>query len=85
MAAQLAGSPYFLDRIERLSTEQQRSVTFYMSWYGRCFRSGENGWFPFQTPDGMSIIDQDAFFWNCLETIARKLNEQIALERSKSA
>ncbi len=27
-------------------------------------------------------MDQDAFFWNALETIARKLNEMIALERS---
>lgn len=26
---------------------------------------------------------QDAYFWQALEAIARKLNEMIALERSK--
>jgi hypothetical protein len=28
-------------------------------------------------------MDQDAFFWGSMETIARKLNEMIALERAK--
>jgi hypothetical protein len=27
--------------------------------------------------------DQDAFFWNALEVIARELNAQIALQRAK--
>lgn len=30
-------------------------------------------------------MQQDAFFWNAMEVIARKLNEMIALERQKNA
>lgn len=44
---------------------------------------GENGWYAFQTPNGRPLMNQDAFFWNALEVIARKMNEQIALERAK--
>jgi hypothetical protein len=44
---------------------------------------GENGWFSHCTPDNEPIMEQDAFFWGSLEKIARKLNEQIALERAK--
>jgi hypothetical protein len=34
-----------------------------------------------QTPDGRSIIEQDAFFWRALEIIAQSLNAMIANER----
>jgi len=47
------------------------------------YRSGEQGWFLYQTPDGGAIIDQDAFFMQALEVIARELNAQIAVERAK--
>lgn len=30
-------------------------------------------------------MEQDAYFWNAMEVIARKLNEMIALERAKHA
>lgn len=81
-AAALAGTPQFESRLKNLTTSQ-RTCEFYMSWFGRCFRNGETGWFAFQTPDGESIMLQDAFFWNALEVIARELNAQIALQRAK--
>lgn len=56
-----------------------------MSWFGRCYRASDAGWFAFVTPDGLPIMDQDAFFWNALEIIARELNAEIALERAKAA
>jgi hypothetical protein len=38
----------------------------------------------FQTPDGRGIIEQDAYFWQALEVIARKLNELISQDRWKA-
>ena len=38
---------------------------------------------PVRTPDDAPVSEQEAFFWFALEVIARKLNEMIALERSK--
>lgn len=53
-------------------------------WFTRCYRNGDSGWFAYQTPDGDAIMNQDAFFWNALEVIARELNTQIALARAKA-
>lgn len=64
-------------------TTSHRSCNFYMSWFSRCYRNGEAGWFSYRTPDGEAIMLQDAFFWNALEIIARELNTQIALQRAK--
>jgi hypothetical protein len=61
----------------------QHSCSFYMSWFTRCYETGENGWIVRRTPDGLPVMDQDAFFWNALEWICRELNAQIALERAK--
>lgn len=68
--------------INKLMTEQ-RSCSFYLTWFNRCFVAGDAGWHGYQTPDGQPIMSQDAYFWQALETIARKLNEMIALERAK--
>ena len=54
-----------------------------MTWFTRVFRNGDAGWFAYQTPDGNSVMVQDAFFWNCLEIIARELNLQIVLKRAE--
>jgi hypothetical protein len=54
-----------------------------MSWFTRCYRSGECGWFNYRTPDDAPITEQDAFFWLSLDAICRKFNEMIALERAK--
>jgi hypothetical protein len=79
----LAGTPNFSDRVAPLETEYHYSVSFYVSWFTRCFRNGEAGWFGYQTPDGLPIAQQDAFFWSAMEVICRKLNEMIVLERAK--
>jgi hypothetical protein len=70
-------------RIGHLTTSQ-RSCAFYVAWFFKCYQCGEQGWQVFQTPDGQAIIDQDAYFWQALETIARKLNEILAQERWKA-
>jgi hypothetical protein len=54
-----------------------------LAWFFRCFRISEQGWYAYQTPDDSAIMNQDAYFWQALETIGRKLNEMIAHERSK--
>lgn len=61
----------------------QRTCEFYVTWFTRVFRNGDAGWFAYQTPDGASVMSQDAFFWNCLEIIARELNMQIVLKRAE--
>jgi hypothetical protein len=69
--------------VGQLDTEHHRTVGFYVSWFTRCYRNSDAGWFAYRTPDDHAICDQDAFFWNALETIARKLNEMIALAQAK--
>lgn len=64
-------------------TTRQRTCSFYLTWFNRCFVAAEAGWHAYQTPDGQPIMYQDAYFWQALETIGRKLNEMIALERAK--
>ena len=56
-----------------------------MAWFFRTHQSSETGWHHYQTPNGLSIMEQDAFFWQCLEVICRTLNRMIAEERHKAA
>jgi len=62
---------------------EQRSCSFYMMWFNRCFVAGDGGWHAIRTPNDLPIMDQDAYFWFALEVIARKLNEMLALDRAK--
>lgn len=55
-------------------------VSFYIQWFNRCYEPTDSGWVVARTPDNGPICDQDAFFWFCLEAIARKLNEMRAIE-----
>lgn len=75
-------SPEFEGRLDTLTTSQ-RSCAYYVSWFARLYRNGECGWFLYQTVDGRAIIEQDAFFTQALEVIARELNAKIMLERAK--
>lgn len=56
-----------------------------MSWFFKLYRRGEAGWEQVQTPDGGAIMYQDAFFQQCLDAIARKLNSIIAHEMWKAS
>jgi len=53
----------------------QRSCAYYLSWFFQLYEAGESGWVRVRTADGRAIIFQDAFFLQCLDVIARKLNE----------
>lgn len=71
----MAGSgPSQSDRLYDLTTTH-RSVAFYFQWFFQTFELAENGWVRVRTPDGESIMRQDAFFVIASDTIARKLNE----------
>lgn len=59
--------------------------SYYVSWFGRCYRKGDAGWFAYTTPDGRPVALQDAFMWNAMEVICRELNVQIAVEQAKYA
>ncbi len=56
-----------------------------MGWFFRTHRTNEAGWHSYQTPDGQPIMQQDAFFWQCMEIICRMMNMLIAEERNKLA
>lgn len=62
---------------------QQRSAAFYIAWFYRLSRVEETGWYLSTTPDGRPIIEQDAFFWNCLESICVTHNVMMAADRAK--
>ena len=68
-AARCAGQP----NVKDLPTSQ-RMVSFYMTWFTRIFVPTEAGWIIGQTPDGLPLCEQDAFFWLAVETIAREFN-----------
>ena len=69
--------------VARINT-RQRTAQFYVSWFFRVYRTAETGWHAYQTPDGKSIMEQDAYFWQALEIICRTLNQMISEERNKS-
>jgi hypothetical protein len=54
-----------------------------LSWFNRLFQPTEAGWVMARTPDGLPLMDQDAFFWRALEIIARELNAMRAAELQK--
>jgi hypothetical protein len=59
-------------------------VGFYFQWFFQTFDCSDNGWVRVRTPDGASIMHQDAFFVLATDTIARKLNEIRAHEMWKA-
>lgn len=67
----------------KMVLEGQYHVSFYFSWFTRCFVMGEMGWYCLHTPDGRGIMYQDAFFWRCLEIICQELNVIEASKRAK--
>lgn len=71
-------------RLVKSIDTSQRTASFYLSWYFRCFRTSESGWQNYQTPDGRAIMFQDAYFWQALEIICRTLNQMISEERQKA-
>ncbi len=62
---------------------RQRSAQFYLGWFFKCYKSSEQGWQVYQTPDGRAIMLQDAFFWHALEIIARVMNLMIVEEQKR--
>lgn len=66
-------------------TTQQKTCQFYTGWFFRLHYSSEAGWVNFQTPDGLPIMAQDAFFWQSLEVISRTLSRMMSEERNKMA
>jgi hypothetical protein len=62
---------------------QQRATSYYIGWFMRTHRSSETGWHSYQTPDGLAIMLQDAFFWQCLEVVCRMMNQLIAEEQNR--
>jgi hypothetical protein len=54
-------------------TTDQRLCGFYIAWFFKCYESNDSGWWPRRTPDGLSVGDQDAYFWRALETIAQTM------------
>lgn len=58
-------------------------MQFYISWFFKLAEQTEYGWWLRNTPDGLPIISQDAYFWRCLEIICVTLGEMIAEERAK--
>ncbi len=73
-AARLAGQPNSELIIGTMTTECQRMVSFYMSWFSRIYQPTDAGWFSVRTPDDKPINEQDAYFWFALELIAREMN-----------
>ena len=59
-------------------------MSFYLSWFSRCFVCGEAGWTFSQTPDGRAIMFQDAYFWRCLEIICSTMNT-VYVEQRRAA
>jgi hypothetical protein len=80
----LGALPNAADKIAQLGT-RHRSAVFYLSWFFKLYRRSESGWEQVQTPDNGAIMCQDAFFQQCLDAIARKLNSMIAHEMWKAA
>jgi hypothetical protein len=59
-AASHVASPHF-DRLVAGLNTSQRTCSYYLAWFGRCYRKGDAGWFNYQTPDGEPVAVQDAF------------------------
>jgi hypothetical protein len=68
--------------LQRLTT-RQRSCSFYLAWFTRIYTVGDSGWFVRDTPDGRPLFEQDAFFWQAIETVARTMNVMLAEERNR--
>lgn len=56
---------------------------FYLTWFFRCYRAGDSGWYLYCFPDGRPIIVQDAFFVQSLEILARTMNVMMLEESRK--
>lgn len=56
-----------------------------MSWFFRLFEATDHGWKNVRTPDGRAIGEQDAYFWLCLEEIARTMNLMMNEEARRMA
>jgi hypothetical protein len=53
---------------------EQRGCSFYIAWFYRCYVPSEHGWYCLRTPDGKSIMDQDAYFWRAVEALCNVHN-----------
>jgi hypothetical protein len=61
----------------------QRTCGFYLSWFFKLYEANDSGWWARNTPDGLSIGEQDSYFWRALEVVAQIMNEMRSEEMAR--